>query len=92
MNKEGIVQEILNSAGVVIDDNWITYPTENSDGYDDPDWPILGFYASDEDQDPICEFSMNDLETAKIDRGVLFVNDNKIQLLQHKDFDYRVVQ
>ena len=91
MDKDGIVQEILGCAGVVIDDNWITYPTEKTDGYEDSGWPVIGFYASDEDQDPICEFSMDDLDNAKIHNGALFVNGSKIQLLTEKHFDYRLI-
>jgi hypothetical protein len=91
MDKNGIVQEILGCAGVIINDNWIVYPSENNEGYEDSEWPIIEFYASDEDQDPIMEFSIDDLDNAKMNNGVLFVNDCKVQLLTYKPFDYRII-
>ena len=83
--KEEIVKAIFNCSGVVIDDNWITYPYEMEEGYYDTKQNIVECYDNEDTQFPIAYFSMDDLDHAKVVDGAIFVNDFKIQLLVRKE-------
>jgi len=82
-----VVDAIFGCAGVVIDMNWITYPTENEEGYEYDNVPIIGFSVDSEDYDPIVEFSVNDIIGATIDNGEVCIGNTTITLLTKLNLD-----
>ena len=63
----------LDCCAVMIDDDWVGYLSENEDGYDDHDEPILT--ACNNDDEPFMSITINDLKTAVLGEKHLSVKD-----------------
>ena len=66
MSPEKIVQMLLNDSEACIVDSSVTYLTENEDGYEDHNLPILSAYHSCDDDEPFFEVSLDELATATV--------------------------
>jgi len=64
----------------LIDVSRVLYSTECEDGWDDHDVPVVGYWIWWTDEDPICEFSINELAAATVTTNPLTIKVGKYSL------------